>query len=163
MSEELKLAACPFCGKEREIQFTSERWSFVGNEYLIKCCYGLEIREGSSQWTPKKIEETKQRLIEAWNTRPIEDSLNQRVKELEEQVFALSTGTRDQRHAERIKEQEATIDALLNQNKTQMEELEKLEAWQLKAIPSLRARKLSAPWAGEKEFIDNLIKQAEDN
>lgn len=46
-----------------------------------------------------------QRLFHAWNTRPIEDALNAQIKD-----------------------QEATIDALLTQNQTQMLELEKLEA-----------------------------------
>lgn len=85
-----------------------------------------------------------QRLFHAWNTRPIEDALNAQIKD-----------------------QEATIDALLNQNQTQMLELEKHEEWQKEAveiflslIPTLEDQRCPH-WHIKK--IKELIKQAEDN
>lgn len=63
----------------------------------------------------------------------------------------------------KIKDQEATIDALLNQNKTQMEELEKLEAWQKEAVKHLKKYKRKCDFLMEEIDILALIKQAEDN
>jgi hypothetical protein len=52
---------------------------------------------------------TEAEAIAAWNHRPIEDELRGRIKELEEQVFALSTGTRESRALARIRELEQKL------------------------------------------------------
>lgn len=71
-----------------------------------------------------------------------------------------------------IKSQEATIDALLAQNQTQMLEIEKLEAWQEEAVFKLQFFKdnlkpiysiLAFCYDTEFEQLSGLIKQAREN
>jgi hypothetical protein len=62
---------------------------------------------------------------------------------------------------QRIKELESTIDALLKQNQMQMEELEKLEAWQKEAVRVMQVMLFRVAWKEEQRHIEKLIKQAE--
>lgn len=87
----------------------------------------------------------------------IEGGLHQ-MNEFEEKIEQLEA---------RIKSQEATIDALLAQNKTQMLEIEKHEAWQkesvkifLSLVPTLEDQRCPH-WHINQ--IKELIKQAEEN
>ena len=83
----------------------------------------------------------------------IEGGLHQ-MNEFEEKIEQLEA---------RIKSQEETIDALLNQNKTQMEELEKHEAWQREAVGIWKSYCKVWPLMYEDSKMNNLIKQAEEN
>jgi len=58
-----ELLCCPFCGDEVSlIDMTSDGW---GNPYQIHCY--TENCLGDTDWYP---EESKDKLIKAWNTRP---------------------------------------------------------------------------------------------
>lgn len=65
-------------------------------------------------------------------------------------------------YRKQIKSQEATIDALLAQNKTQMLELEKLEAWQKEAVEHLKKLQRKCDFLKEEIDVIGLIKQAEE-
>jgi hypothetical protein len=81
-----------------------------------------------------------------WNQRPIEDSLRAEIAELEAQIFALSTGTRSSRDADRIKELEAW----------QKEAVSQLKDYRWKMLPLTENNKVLL------NRITNLIKQAEE-
>jgi ferredoxin len=139
----MELKPCSRCNSASEI-FSNY---FDGEEI-----FGATCTSSGHCLTLDDIYKTEAEAIAAWNTRPIEDALNQRIKELEEQVFALSTGTRSSRDAERIKE---------------------LEQWQKEAVEFLPLAKDDMEdairhdplnrdeYKKELEQLTNLIKQAE--
>ena len=70
MTDELK--PCPFCYSEVEIKGSDD------TEYWIECL--------SCETAGTGMINSKEEAIEIWNNRPIEDELNQRIAELEEQL-----------------------------------------------------------------------------
>ena len=95
MSEELK--PCPFCGSSAQIVSS---WSHHSNEYAIQCsgdafeedrnygcpaCNNEQDEQGGFGFSYiSTVKEDKERVIEIWNTRSIEDQLkaeNEKLKE----------------------------------------------------------------------------------
>ncbi len=68
MSEK-KLKPCPFCGEKEEIKMDLSMHGV--------CYYCLEC------WAESRRGENSQHAAEYWNSRPIEDALRARIKELE--------------------------------------------------------------------------------
>ena len=143
MQKDLK--PCPFCKGTIKISLISYDLSDV----YKPCCKTENCPSAYDTTYNGTLDgeyDTEAEAIAAWNTRPIEDALRQRVKELEARLFKARFVIRGQMNwkkearkqlkgkDKRIKSQEATIDALLAQNQTQMEELEKHEAWQKDSV-----------------------------
>ena len=93
MSEELR--PCPFCGKIPKPDWTDESYIECTNR---KCSvYSFGVSTGS------------------WNTRPIEDALNKRITELEEERVVWLNGAENivKRLSKRITELKLIIDKLV--------------------------------------------------
>lgn len=117
------LKPCPFCGNE--YIFFPAMFSYPDSDWRMVC-------DTCKHWTQDQAE-----AIAAWNHRPIEDELRARVKELEEQVFALSTGTRDSRMAQRIAALEQDKDKLAQELIKANFRVLDLEQWQRDAVEVL--------------------------
>lgn len=143
MQKELK--PCPWCGgKEPEIYIAYELESTKTKLYNIQCCENNCITSYNL--------DTEEAVQKAWNTRPIEDELRARVKELEAKLL-----------------NEITINHDLKTEK------EDLEAWQKEAVPLLVHYRQSfnhqinkdvielEKYKEERDKLETLIKQAKDN
>lgn len=85
MSEELK--PCSFCGEAELVCYQGNKAIGTPNAlywYKIVCMKCFCQTGGRSE----RLTDVKKLLAEDWNTRPIEDELRARVKELEEQLEA---------------------------------------------------------------------------
>lgn len=91
---------------------------------------------------------TKKAVIKAWNTRPIEDALRQRVKELEEELDAIKIADR--------KDADMACHYYLK--------CQKIEAWQKEAVQIFKiVRRRYADAEFCKSDMGKLIEQAEEH
>jgi len=95
---------------------------------------------------------TKKAMLKAWNTRPIEDALRQRVKELEAELEAIKIADR--------KDSDMACHYYLK--------CQKLEAWQKEAVPHLSYDLYMLNLTNSTEFssrkqLGKLIEQAEEH
>lgn len=82
-----EIKPCPFCGEDEIVCYQGNKAIGTPNAlywYKIVCmkCF-CQTGERSENLT-----DVKKLLAEDWNTRPIEDALNQRIKELENELKA---------------------------------------------------------------------------
>ncbi len=83
MSEELK--PCPFCGQKAELVERNGGWT-------ANCSVDdFEVALGNMRFCPvnspcTNLHAKPETAARMWNTRPIEDELNERIKELEEEI-----------------------------------------------------------------------------
>lgn len=89
MSDELKACSTPWCHNPVA--------HFIGTYHSINKCYVKDVSVICLGCGIKlnKTFASEAEAIAAWNTRPIEDELRQRVKELEAQVETLETELKD--------------------------------------------------------------------
>lgn len=116
MSDELKACSTPWCHNPVA--------HFIGTYHSINKCYVKDVSVICLGCGIKlnKTFASEAEAIAAWNTRPIEDALRQRVKELEEELDAIKIADR--------KDADMACHYYLK--------CQKIEAWQKEAVKSIK-------------------------